>query len=296
MSDATRERGGHMDLQAGMPVDRARSEGRAVAAWPQLLPLARLMQTARRFFRSAGDLALPPTCLCCDRLVASDQALCFHCWHEMPFLAPPWCQRLGLPFAYDLGPGAVSPQAIAKPPVYDRLRAVSAYSGPARALVARLKYHDRPSVSRAMGRWMARAGDELLVMDPAGAGPPLLVPVPLHPFRNWSRRYNQAGLLAREILRARAHVEICADGLRRVRATRRQVGLDASARAKNVRGAFAVSREGALAVAGRRCVLIDDVHTTGATANAAARVLAKAGAASVDVLVFAHAGADRPLG
>jgi ComF family protein len=213
----------------------------------------------------------------------------------MPFLAPPWCQRLGVPFAYDLGPGAVSPQAIARPPVYDRLRAVSAYSGPARALVARLKYHDRPSVSRAMGRWMARAGTELLVSD-SDAGPPVLVPVPLHRFRNWSRRYNQAGLLAREIARVHAHVEICADGLRRVRATRRQVGLDASARAKNVRGAFAVSPQGALAIAGRRCVLVDDVHTTGATANAAARALMKAGAAGVDVLVFAHAGADRPLG
>ncbi|SDU37737.1 ComF family protein [Stappia sp. ES.058] len=259
-------------------------------------PAMLLLQGARRFFRAANDLVLPPTCLCCDRLVASDQALCFDCWHKMPFLAPPWCQRLGLPFAYDLGPGAVSPQAIARPPVYDRLRAVSAYSGPARALVARLKYHDRPSVARAMGRWMARAGDELFALDAADAGPPLLVPVPLHPFRNWARRYNQAGLLAHEIARARVGVDICADGLRRVRSTRRQVGLDASARAKNVRGAFAVSGEGALKIAGRRCVLVDDVHTTGATANAAARVLVKAGAASVDVLVFAHAGADRPLG
>eukprot|EP00873_Tetraselmis_striata_P011148 jgi/Tetstr1/431412/TSEL_002064.t1 len=259
-------------------------------------PVMRLVQGAVRFFHSANDLALPPTCLCCDRLVASDQALCFKCWHEMPFLAPPWCQRLGVPFAYDLGPGAVSPQAIARPPVYDRLRAVSAYSGPARALVARLKYHDRPSVSRAMGRWMARAGSELLCVEDADNGPPLLVPVPLHRLRNWSRRYNQAGLLAREIARANGNVEICADGLGRVRATRRQVGLDASARAKNVRGAFAVSSQGALRIAGRRCVLVDDVHTTGATANAAARALMKAGAAGVDVLVFAHAGADRPLG
>jgi ComF family protein len=255
-----------------------------------------LLQRTFRLFRAANDLALPPTCLCCDRLVASDQALCFDCWHKMPFLAPPWCQRLGVPFAYDLGAGAVSPQAIARPPVYDRLRAVSAYSGPARALVARLKYHDRPSVSRAMGRWMARAGSELLCVEEADSGPPLLVPVPLHPFRNWSRRYNQAGLLAREIARTHGHVDVCADGLLRVRSTRRQVGLDASARAKNVRGAFAVSEQGTLRIAGRRCVLVDDVHTTGATANAAARALAKAGAAGVDVLVFAHAGADRPLG
>ena len=285
-----------MERQAGISASGSCGGETGGPAPARVSPVARLLQGAVRFFHAANDLALPPTCLCCDRLVASDQALCFDCWHKMPFLAPPWCQRLGVPFAYDLGAGAVSPQAIARPPLYDRLRAVSAYSGPARALVARLKYHDRPSVSRAMGRWMARAGSELLCVEEVDNGPPLLVPVPLHRFRNWSRRYNQAGLLAREIARANGNVEICADGLGRVRATRRQAGLDASARAKNVRGAFAVSSQGALRIAGRRCVLIDDVHTTGATANAAARALMKAGAAGVDVLVFAHAGADRPLG
>jgi ComF family protein len=239
-------------------------------------------------------IVLPPTCLACERLVASDGSLCAGCWARMPLLAPPWCQRLGLPFAYDLGEGAVSPQAIAHPPVFERLRAVTAYDGPARALVARLKYHDRPSQAPAMGALMARAGAELLSVAP-GETPPLLLPVPLHALRRWARRYNQAGLLARAIGRL-SGLEVKQDALLRSRATKRQVGLDAAARARNVRGAFTMTQSGALAVAGRRVVLVDDVYTTGATVQAAARVLLRAGALSVDVLVFAHAGADRPIG
>lgn len=262
-----------------------------------------LLRSLRHAVWGAVGLAIPPTCVACDRLVAEDAALCAACWREMPFLAPPWCARLGLPFAYDLGAGAVSPQAIAHPPRFDRLRAVAAYEGPARAMVSRLKYHDRPHLAQAMAAWMARAGAELrfAAEDEDGAGgsdmdraPPLLVPVPLHPFRQWTRRYNQAALLATRVGELWG-AEVAAHALVRSRATRRQVGLDAAQRAKNVRGAFAVSDAGRLVLAGRRVVLVDDVHTTGATVAAAARALERAGARAVDVLVFAHAGADRPL-
>jgi len=257
------------------------------------------LRRLRRAVWGAVGLAIPPTCVACDRLVAEDAALCAACWREMPFLAPPWCARLGLPFAYDLGAGAVSPQAIAHPPRFDRLRAVAAYEGPARAMVSRLKYHDRPHLARAMAAWMARAGAELRFDAEEGGAdtdraPPLLVPVPLHPFRQWTRRYNQAALLAARVGELWG-AEVAAHALVRSRATRRQVGLDAAQRAKNVRGAFAVSDTGRLVLSGRRVVLVDDVHTTGATVAAAARALERAGARAVDVLVFAHAGADRPL-
>ncbi len=253
-----------------------------------------IAETVTRGASGLLRLLLPPTCLACDRLVASDGSVCPACWARMPFLSQPWCQRLGVPFAFELGPGAVSPQAIAHPPVFDRLRAVTAYDGPARALVARLKYHDRPSLARAMGGWMARAGAELLASSEQEAAP-VLVPVPLHGMRRWNRRYNQAGLLARSVGK-RSGLEVAAHALLRKRATKQQVGLDAAARARNVRGVFAVTDEGEMRLSGRRAVLIDDVYTTGATAQAAARSLLRAGALSVDVLVFAHAGADTPLG
>lgn len=250
-------------------------------------------------FAAAGrrvlDLLLPPTCLACDAIVGQEATLCPACWDGMPFLAPPWCERLGLPFAYDLGPGALSPQAIARPPAFDRLRAVAAYEGPARVLVSRLKYYDRPSMAGAMGQWMARAGSELLAPREDEAGPPVIVPVPLHRLRLWGRRYNQSGLLAREMGRA-VGLEVAPQALVRRKRTRQQVGLDAAARARNVSGAFTLTPEGLMAISGRRVVLVDDVYTTGATVGAATRALLREGAAAVDVMVFAHAGADTPLG
>ncbi|MAA98487.1 MAG: phosphoribosyltransferase [Stappia sp.] len=260
-----------------------------------LAGFGRVLQAGRNAGVAAFSLALPPTCPSCDRLIAGGEALCPRCWAETPFLAPPWCERLGVPFAYDLGEGAVSPSAIARPPVFGRLRSVAAHDGPARILVSRLKYHDHPFAARMMGRWMARVGAELLAAGAEEAGPPLVVPVPLHRLRHWSRRYNQAALLARHAAQA-AGAEVAPFALARRRATKRQVGLDAAARARNVRGAFVATRDGSMRMTGRRVVLVDDVYTTGATVEAAARAVLRGGAASVDVLTFAHAGAETPIG
>ncbi|MBA5778712.1 ComF family protein [Stappia sp. F7233] len=239
--------------------------------------------------RRTARLVLPPTCLSCNVPLAEDHALCGSCWARTPFLSPPWCMRLGRPFSFDLGEGALSPQAIASPPVFDRARAACAFSGPARDLVHGLKYADRAALARAMGRWMARAGAELL------KDKPLVMPVPLHRTRLWQRRFNQAALLAREVARM-SDVPLRLDALERVRATSRQVGLSARARAQNVRRAFRVSPDAAGLVAGRPVVIVDDVFTTGATVSACARVLKRSGATRVDVLTFALADADIPAG
>lgn len=200
----------------------------------------------------------------------------------MPFVEPPWCARLGTPFSHDLGRDGLSPKAIADPPVFNRARAAAHYSGPARDLVLALKFARRRDVAAPMGRWMARAGSELLTGDC------VVVPVPLHRLRLWQRRFNQAADLASAV----ASVSGCAyepDLLRRFRSTRQQVGLDASARQRNVRGAFQVRTGDRSLIAGKSVVLIDDVFTTGSTAAACTRVLERAGASTVDILTFANA-------
>ena len=230
--------------------------------------------------RLALDIALPTLCVACREPVDGD-GVCAACWAKLSFIAPPYCPRLGIPFVYDPGPGMLSMEAIADPPAYQRARAAVRYDDVARTLVHALKYQDRTDLAPAMGRWMARAGRELL--DEAD----VLVPVPLHWRRGWSRRYNQSGALARSIER-QSGVKVASEALRRVRPTQQQIGLSRSQRLSNVQGAFKVAADRSADIAGRRVVLVDDVLTSGATTDACARALLRAKAAQVDVLVFAR--------
>jgi ComF family protein len=230
--------------------------------------------------RLALDIALPTLCVSCREPVEGE-GVCAECWSKLSFIAQPYCPRLGIPFVYDPGPDLLSMEAIANPPAYARARAAVRYDEVARTLVHALKYQDRTDLAPAMGRWMARAGQELL------GEADVLVPVPLHWRRGWSRRYNQSGALARVISR-QSGVKLASEALRRVRATEQQIGLSRTQRASNVQGAFKVAPERTADIEGRRVVLIDDVLTSGATTDACARALLRARAAQVDVLVFAR--------
>jgi ComF family protein len=235
---------------------------------------------ALRLAHAALDTLYPPTCLACRAATDRQGALCPRCWNTMRFIERPFCERLGTPFEHDLGQGLISPQAMADPPAFSRARAVARFEdGPARTLVHRLKYSDRAELARPIACWMTRAGADLL------DGADLLIPVPLHSLRLWRRRFNQAATLTVEISR-QAGKPCDLTALRRVKATRSQVGLSRAQRAENVQGAFRVAETGAMR--GLHVVLVDDVLTSGATANAASRALLRAGAKQVDVVVFAR--------
>ena len=228
------------------------------------------------------DQLYPPLCLHCDAPVAAADALCGDCFRKLRPITAPLCPVLGLPFEVALGPDARSAEAIADPPPFDRARSAVVYNEVARTLVSRLKYGDRPELARFCARLMARAGHELWEDEP------VLVPVPLHRTRQFSRRYNQSTELARALGRL--------TGLRvdpalvvRSRRTPQQVGLSADARQRNVAGAFAVSpAEPRRGSPGGRVVLVDDVITTGSTVKAVTRALKRAGVADVDVISFAR--------
>jgi ComF family protein len=251
--------------------------------------LRRIADALRATFGLVVDVALPQLCASCREPV-SDAGLCPACWAKLSFIAPPYCERLGIPFAYDPGPGVLSMEAIAEPPAYHRARAAVRYDDIARTLVHAFKYSDRLDLAPTMGRWMANAGREILHDADA------IVPVPLHWRRQWARRFNQSALLA-EIVADSSGVPVRQQALKRVKATPQQVGLSQSARAQNVQGAFRVPPEGKAEVAGRRLILIDDVLTSGATMDACARALLRAGAVQVDALVFARvvAGPRNPI-
>lgn len=254
--------------------------------------LMRLSARARTLGHETGrrllDLVLPPVCMACSDPVATPHGLCAACWSRLRPIERPYCERLGIPFGYDIGEGALSAEAIASPPVFDRARAAVLYEEVAKDLVQNLKYHDRTELAGLVGRMTARAGRDLT------ADADVIVPLPLHRRRLWTRRFNQAAMIAREVGRlSGVPVELLA--LRRVRATRPQVGLGEREREENVRGAFRVDPAHRAAIDGRRVVLVDDVLTTGATASAATRALRRAGAARVDVLTFARVAPGGPI-
>lgn len=245
-------------------------------------PMAVRISTAGRdILRRLTDVALPPHCLACGRRVASAGSLCASCWGSIRLIEKPYCARLGIPFAYDLGAGALSAEAIAEPPPFDRCRAVAAFDEVARRLVHGLKYRDRMELAAWMGGWMARAGAEII------EDADIILPVPLHRRRLWWRRFNQSAMLAATVA-GLARKPLSTTALKRTKPTPQQVGLGADERERNVRGAFRVRQEEKQQVAGRRVLLVDDVYTTGATVRAATRALMRAGATAVDVLVFAR--------
>jgi ComF family protein len=233
-----------------------------------------------RIGRVLVDGILPPRCLACGETVDEPDSLCGRCWSGIAFFAPPWCAACGLPFPHPMGEDALCAACARERRSWDRARAVLRYDKNSRRLVLGLKHGDRTHLARAFGRWMHRAGNEVLT------GADLLIPVPLHWTRLFQRRYNQAALLAQAI-RSAGGPPVAVDWLVRRRRTPMQGHLGPVARERNVRGAFGM-RAGR-SVAGKRVVIVDDVITTGATVEECARVLKRAGAASIGVLTLARA-------
>ncbi|MDH4411729.1 MAG: ComF family protein [Rhizobium sp.] len=232
--------------------------------------------------RGLFHLLYPPACAHCHQRLAGHHALCARCWGDLRLIEKPYCPILGLPFAHDPGEGMVSPQAIAHPPVFDRLRSVALHEGVARHLVHDLKYRDRADLAPMMASWMVRAGSAEIAAADA------ILCVPLHRMRMFSRMFNQSAELARHVARQSGKPFLGGALVRRKR-TQQQVGLTANQRSLNVRGAFLVPEGCEDLVFGKRLVLIDDVYTTGATVSAATSALKKAGATDVTVLTFARA-------
>lgn len=226
------------------------------------------------------DLLMPPVCLACQESIASRDALCPECWGGVDFIGPPLCDRLGIRLPFSTGGTMISAAASARPPPYARARAVAHYEGAMRKLVHGFKFRDRHEVRRLFGIWLCRAGRELI------EDADVIVPVPLSRSRLLQRRFNQSAILAIEVARITG-LPVRTGAIRRTRRTQRQIGLTREQRRDNVRGAFEVPRHERGNIEGRRVLLIDDVITTGATAEACTATLLKAGAATVDVLAVA---------
>lgn len=225
---------------------------------------------------AVADVFFPPACAACDAVLPGPGAFCDACQALVLDLGDVTCVRCGEPGRF---PEDGCERCRAVPPPFARAWAPFEHDGAMARAVHRLKYEDRPDLSRPLGRLLAEASRDTLEAMPGA-----LVPVPLHTSRFRERKFDQAALLAVALAEVTKR-EVQDAWLLRTRATPRQVGLSDTAREENVAGAFRASD----AVRGRDVVLVDDVFTTGATAREAARALLHAGAGRISVLTLARA-------
>ena len=222
------------------------------------------------------DFALPPRCAGCGMIVSDVHSFCPDCWKRIEFLGSAGCATCGTPLqATDAENCAV---CMAKPPRIKRTRAAVAYDELTRSLALRLKYGRKVAIAKTMARYMA----PLVGTQPQSA---LLVPVPLHRGRLWQRGFNQSAIVARELSR-KTGIDTDATLLKRIRRTPPLKGMSLQQRRRVVAGAFKVGDRSA--INGRTVILVDDVLTTGSTANACARELRRAGAARVELISWAR--------
>ena len=233
------------------------------------------MNAAAQSLHLVLDFALPPRCPGCGAIVSRGRTLCLECWSSLTFLTGQGCIRCGIPMDVE---GLVCGPCLAHPPSHDGVRAAVRYGGVASDIAVRLKHGRRIGLAKLMAQAMARH----VPLEPA-----LMVPIPLHRWRLWSRGFNQSLLMARELKRLSGQ-PFNPDVLIRHKATPSLGGLGAKERANAMRGVFKVPVEARSVVRDAKILLIDDVHTSGATANAAALALKRAGAAKVTLLCWAR--------
>lgn len=232
----------------------------------------------RELLRRGVDALFPPQAFDGGRFPQAP-GLSAEAWSKVAFLDAPVCDGCGAPFEYEVGARCAGCQA--KPFAFARARAACLYDEHSRELILQFKHGDRTEMAGLFAAWIARSAVDLLAEADA------VTPVPLHPLRLLRRRYNQAAEIARPLAK-RAGLQYLPDVLVRARRTESQGGKSGAGRRRNVTGAFHVPPERAQLVKGRRILLIDDVLTTGATAEACAKALLKAGARAVDVGVVSR--------
>ncbi len=220
------------------------------------------------------DLCFPLTCCCCGDFVDTE-GLCPDCWKQIKWISEPKCRICGLPF--ELACEGACAECLSQKPYFDKAISVFEYNDASKKIVLKFKNGDTTYISGLLAGWMYRAAkEEFSKAD-------IIIPVPINFWKRLKRKYNQSELLARELSKL-SGIKYEPDFLKKIKETKPQEGLNRKQRLKNLAGSFGMKEN----MYEKNVILVDDVFTTGATANECSKVLKKHGAKNVIVVTLAR--------
>jgi ComF family protein len=236
-----------------------------------------------RMLHKVVDVILPPRCFVTGDIVGKNGSVSPDFWKKLTFISKPFCYQCGLPFEFtsqdnDFICGRCSQNS----PAFDRSRSALVYDDESKSMILAFKHGDQCHAAISFVQWLKTAGQDMI------ANSDIITPVPLHRWRLWQRRYNQAALLVDGLVKDNHDIVPIVDLLIRDVNTVSQGYMKQKQRQKNVAGAFSINQKYVERIKGKTILIVDDVFTTGSTLNACAKVLKKAGAEQVYTLCLAR--------
>ncbi len=255
--------------------------------------IQKLNKILKRFLLKFFDIVLPPSCLFCKNPVQSFDTpqLCGDCWKDIHFISKPYCNICGTPMEYG-EEDQICLGCMQTKPSYDYLRSSIIYEKLGRELIINFKHYDQPNLGKIMSKWLLHTINELPEFNRLNT---IIIPVPMHWKKIFMRKYNQASILAQLVAREFG-IDYVPDFLIRTKFTKSQESLGTKERLLNIKGTFACNRKYIRHITSKEIILVDDVHTTGATINECSRVLKQAGAIKVSVITVARTSGVRRSG
>jgi len=239
------------------------------------------MKEVKLITETIANIVFPPRCINCGGFITSQGNLCQNCWRHITFSTNPACDICGYPFEFTVRGITLCAECVANRPLYNKARFVFNYDDTTRSLITRFKYNDKTHYVHSFAKWLNQAGKEIIEQSD------VIIPVPLHRFKLFLRRYNQSALICQSLAKL-CHKAVCLDLLIRQKYTSPQAGLTRKKRMENVTGAFIVNKKYYDFIQDKNILLVDDVITTGTTIHYCTKTLLNSGAKAVNVLTVAR--------
>lgn len=226
---------------------------------------------------SITEYVLPHRCATCSTLTENSDGLCSKCFSKLNFVTSPYCDICGVSFDFEMDGRFSCGKCILEAPKYNLGRALFQFDNESKKVIHAFKYNDKTIYAKMFAKLLVAR----YRADVDGAD--LIVPVPMNRFKRIFRNYNPPQILSKEISKI-LEVPMVPDLLIKTKWTKPQTALEKIERAQNLRDSLKINKK--YNIKGKKILLVDDVRTTGTTANTCSKLLKKAGAIQVDLLTI----------